>query len=86
MNRRISALTAVLLGFALVAGACGSDGDQPAPAATTAAPADPADPAAAGLARAQAHVDVLNADATSIGTDVPLTRVPDPGKRIVVLA
>ncbi|MBT5319472.1 MAG: substrate-binding domain-containing protein [Chloroflexi bacterium] len=95
MNRRISALTAVLLGFTLVAGACGSDGDQSAPAATTAAPAapaataapaDPADPAAAGLARAQAHVDVLNADATSIGTDVPLTRVPDPGKRIVVLA
>ncbi len=40
MGRKWRVLTAVLLGFALVAGACGSDEEEEAaPAATTAAPA-----------------------------------------------
>jgi len=39
MGRKWRVLTAVLLGFALVAGACGSDDEEAAPAATTAAPA-----------------------------------------------
>jgi len=39
MNSRLRILTALLLGFALVAGACGSDDEEAAPAATTAAPA-----------------------------------------------
>ena len=48
---------------------------------------EPVDTAAAeGLARAQAAVDVLDAPAVSIGTDVALSRVPDPGKRIVAIA
>jgi len=39
MGRKWRVLTALLLGFALVAGACGSDDEEAAPAATTAAPA-----------------------------------------------
>ncbi|MCH2420180.1 MAG: hypothetical protein MK181_10255, partial [Acidimicrobiales bacterium] len=40
MFRRARVLLALLLGFSLIAGACGSDdGDDAAPAATTAAPA-----------------------------------------------
>ena len=40
MFQRARVLLALLLGFSLIAGACGSDdGDDAAPAATTAAPA-----------------------------------------------
>ncbi|MBH99363.1 MAG: hypothetical protein CL467_02025 [Acidimicrobiaceae bacterium] len=39
MSKRLIRLLAVMLGFALVVSACGSDSDDAAPAATTAAPA-----------------------------------------------
>ena len=44
MSKRFTRLLAVMLGFALVVSACGSDSEDAAPAATTAAPAATADP------------------------------------------
>ena len=59
MSKRLIRLLAVVLGFALVVSACGSDSDEAAPAATTAAPAEapatteapepPAEPVKVGL-------------------------------------
>ena len=56
MSNRITRLLAVMLGFALVVSACGSDSDDAAPAATTAAPA---------AAEAEAEAE---APATTAGT------------------
>ncbi|MDG2427425.1 MAG: transporter substrate-binding domain-containing protein, partial [Acidimicrobiales bacterium] len=59
MSKRFTSLLAVMLGFALVVSACGSDTDDAAPAATTSAPAEapaateapapPAEPVNVGL-------------------------------------
>ena len=62
MSKRFTRLLAVILGFALVASACGSDDEAAAPAATTAAapaateaptateaPEPPAEPVSVGL-------------------------------------
>ena len=57
MSKRFTRLLAVMLGFALVVSACGSDTEDAAPAATTAAPAAtetetteaPTDPVTAGM-------------------------------------
>ncbi|MBT4655635.1 MAG: hypothetical protein HOB61_01125, partial [Actinobacteria bacterium] len=46
MKKRVSLLTAVLLGFALIAGACGSDSVEEEVTATTAAPTTTAAPEA----------------------------------------
>ncbi|MBT4303610.1 MAG: hypothetical protein HOD46_07680, partial [Actinobacteria bacterium] len=49
MKKRVSLLTAVLLGFALIAGACGSDSVEEEVTATTAAPTTAAPEADAHL-------------------------------------
>ena len=50
MSKQFTRLLAVMLGFALVVSACGSDDDDgAAPATTTAAPEPPAEPVTVGL-------------------------------------
>jgi len=69
MGRKWRVLTALLLGFALVAGACGSDDEEAAPAATTAAPAaTTAAPAATTAAPAAEEVASGAGDALGDGS------------------
>jgi ribose transport system substrate-binding protein len=92
MGRKWHATTALLLGFALIAGACGSDDEEAAttaaPAATTATTAAPAATTAApaaqtGASEAQNIVEKYSTRPEAVGLiDVPIDGDIPSGKKI----
>ena len=84
MGRKWRVLTALLLGFALVAGACGSDDEEAAPAATTAAPA--ATTAAPTTTAAPAPEEVASGAGDALGDGSLGTVEVDAGEDIQIRA
>ena len=77
MGRKWRVLTALLLGFALVAGACGSDDEEAAPASTTAAPAATTAAPAATTAAPAATTAAPAAEDLTIGVFMAMTGPTD---------
>jgi len=78
MRRSWRVIVALTLAFALVAGACGSDDEEAAPAATTAAPEEVATVAGSlGYVRVEAGEDIQIRSLNAISGDVAFLGIPN---------